>query len=117
MKKLCLRAERYPDAFRGLKRITVDNDPMQIKKFDRKHKPFWSPTNKFSKHSISFAKGTVGYGYMSGGYESEWEDNPAYLILVDHYIDEHTNYPEHGSPKYFGKNKITPSVIFKHFNI
>lgn len=117
LKKLCRRAEKYTEAFQGLERVDDGcNDPVSIRKFDRKHKEKWCRPKIVSSNYIQFLFGTPSYGGMSGYYEQEWEDTPAYFILLQIFQDQFIEWGGYGY-KYKGPKNPTPSMVFKHFGI
>ncbi|PMS91930.1 hypothetical protein [Vibrio parahaemolyticus] len=116
LKKLCKRAEKYTKAFKHLERLDEGNDPVSITKFDRKHKEKWCRPKSVSSNYVYLWPGTISYGSMSGGYEPEWEDTPAYFILKEIYFWDHQKWDQNGY-KYHGVKRPTPSLIFSYFGI
>ncbi|HHY0551906.1 TPA: hypothetical protein ACVU5P_004225 [Vibrio parahaemolyticus] len=116
LKKLCKRAERYAKAFEGLERLDDGLDPLSITKFDQKHKERWCRPKSVSGNYVYLWPGTVAYGGMSGCYEPEWADTPAYFLLKELYFASHTEWKP-DTPKYRGIKNPTPSVIFSYFGI
>lgn len=117
LKKLCKRSEKHPTAFKYLEKVDSGcNDPVESRKFDRKHKVKWCRPKSSRCNYVRFFKNTACYGATSGYYEPEWEDSPAYFILVQLYMDEFTTWDENGA-EYQGRKNITPSMVFSHFGI
>jgi len=116
LKKLCKRAIKFEPAFENLELVDSGcNDPVINRNFDRKHLQRWR--GDINTHGyVDLMKGTISLGCYDGGYEPEWEESPAYDILRMHYVHLHTTYSEFGC-EYNGMNKITPSKLFKYFNI
>lgn len=117
LKKLCKRSVKHAEAFEGLELVDDGcNDPVQVRKFDRKHKSKWCRTKSVDSDYIEFFNKTLSYGCSSGYYEPEWEDKPAYFHLLDAYFVHFTDWDEHG-PIYKGKRKPSVSDVFNHFGI
>jgi len=83
-----------------------------IFKCDRKHWERWG--GKPNKYGYATQlSGTVGYGYMSGYEEPEWEDDNCWSILTDHVFEsftdwgsctEATGWPEDYCPRKLKRN-------------
>ena len=117
LKKLCKRAAKHVETFKHLELVEDGcGDPVNCKKFDRKHKSkLCRLKSADSDYIIPFNK-TIFYGCSYGYYEPEWEDAPAYFHLLDAYYNHFTDWDEHG-PIYNWKKKPSVSDVFNHFGI
>lgn len=103
---------------KGLEMVVVGKEDFdkieRTVKVDKKHHSRWKRLPN-TRGDFVQKRGTVGYGGMSGGYESEWWDQCAYSILRDVVYFELISecFYDDEPPKNI-KHLKNPSNIFKY---
>lgn len=119
LKKLCKRAAPLLPLLRdNREQFTVDSewpcDSWSIRGMDRKSYERWR--GKINEHHyFEPLHGTIGVGAMSGYYEPEWDDSPAWIALKDNVLAHCWVYDSHDPLSLGGKpdRKLNnPSQVF-----
>jgi len=90
--------------------------PWQLMRCDQKH--LFRINGKFLGHGyFNSFKGTIAVGEMSGYYEPEWYDEPAYSALRDYLVLHFTNWEKHANNEDIeptvSRRLHTPTDIFR----